>query len=70
MRGRMKTQNPKTEHIRLTLRTRQGLSELSRIMKMPSYYKEGDVIEAHTAHEVPTDRSQLMSRLIYYIIRK
>lgn len=45
MRGRKKTQNPKTEHIRISFRTRQGLLELSRSLKMPSYYKEGDVIE-------------------------
>lgn len=46
MRGRKKTQNPKSEHIRITFRTRAGLLELSRILKMPPYYKEGDIIEA------------------------
>lgn len=46
MRGRKKTQNPKIEHIRISFRTRQGLLELSRILKMPPYYKEGDVIDA------------------------
>jgi len=46
MRGRKKTQNPRSEHIRISFKTRQGLIELSSILKMPPYYKEGDVIDA------------------------
>jgi hypothetical protein len=70
MRGRKKTQNPKSEHIRITFRTRAGLLELSRILKMPPYYKEGDIIEALMPNEVATGKSQFLSRLIYYIKRK
>ncbi|HEY7695337.1 MAG TPA: hypothetical protein VH797_04485 [Nitrososphaeraceae archaeon] len=46
MRGRRKSNNPKTERIRITSKTRQMLVELRKILKMPEYYREGDVIEA------------------------
>lgn len=46
MRGRKKTQNPKSQHIRISFKARQGLIELKKILKLPYYYKEGDVIEA------------------------
>jgi len=46
MRGRRKIQNPKSELVRITLRARKELVEIRRILQMPAYYKEGDVIEA------------------------
>jgi len=46
MRGRKKTQNPKSQHIRISFNAKQELIELRKILKMPYYYKEGDVIEA------------------------
>jgi hypothetical protein len=45
-RGRKKTQNPKTEHIRISFKTRQQLQDLKIQLKMPFYYKEGDIIAA------------------------
>ena len=45
MRGRKKIQNPKSEHIRISLKTRQDLLELRGILSMPRHYKEGDIIE-------------------------
>ena len=46
MRGRKKMQNPKSEHIRISLGTRRGLFELAAKLKMPSKYKEAEIIEA------------------------
>jgi len=45
MKGRKKIQNPKSEHIRISLNARNGLLELRSVLGMPVYYKESDIIE-------------------------
>lgn len=45
MRGRKKIQNPKSEHIRISIKARHDLLELRKILNMPLYYKENEIIE-------------------------
>lgn len=55
--GRKRLQDPKSEHIRISLRTRRELFELGRILKMPLYYNEGDIIDGlvHIVKSALTD---------------